>query len=98
MRSMRSRGGADLSSHIKEGPLAEWEKGIKDQMSFLAEPEQHRKKMLGLADEAYRVRAIDSDQLSDMLEWLDAAKSWAEVEQSEAERVGLFVGRTPGKG
>ncbi|WP_246474978.1 hypothetical protein [Pseudomonas folii] len=87
-----------MSSHIKEGALAEWEKGIKDQMSFLADPDQHRKKMLGLAHEALRVRAIDSDQLSDMLELLDAARVWAEVELSEAERIGLFVGRTPEEG
>jgi hypothetical protein len=87
-----------LSSYIKEGALSEWEKGIKDQMAFLAESDQHRNKMLGLAHEAYRVRAIDSDQLSDMLEWLDSARVWAEVELSEAERIGLFVGRTPGKG
>ncbi|MCQ3000712.1 hypothetical protein NLO98_13210 [Pseudomonas syringae] len=86
-----------MSSHIKEGALAEWEKGIKDQMAFLAEPDQHRMKMLGLANEAYRMRAIGSDQLSDMLEWLDAARVWAEVELSEAERVGLFVGRAPGR-
>lgn len=92
MRSTRSRGGVGLSSHIKEGPLSEWSKGITDRMSFLAEPDQHREKMLKLAHAALRMREIDRDQLSDMLEWLDAARVWAEVELSEAERVGLFAG------
>lgn len=98
MRSMRSRGGAGLSSYIKEGPLSEWGKGITDRMSFLSDPDQHRKRMVELAHDALRMREVDSDQLSEMLEWLDAARAWAEVELSEAERVGLFGREDAGEG
>ena len=86
-----SHGGAGLSSHI-EDPLGEWRKGIGDRMSFLAEPDQHRAKMLSLAHAALNRRMIDRGELSDMLEWLDCAKIWAEVEMAEAEWLGLFDG------
>ena len=89
--STPSRGGAGLSSYI-EDPLGEWRKGIADRMSFMAEPDQHREKMLGLAHAALNRRMIDRGELSDMLEWLDCAKIWAEVEMSEADALGFFDG------
>ncbi len=92
--STPSRGGAGLSSYI-EDPLGEWEKGIADRMSFLAEPDQHRAKMLALAHAALNRRLIDRGELSDMLELLDCAKIWAEVEMADAEAIGLFDGVDP---
>ena len=83
-----------MSSYI-EDPLGEWRKGIADRMSFLAEPDQHRAKMLGLANTALNRHLIDHGELSDMLEWLDCAKIWAEVEMAEAEEIGLFDGVDP---
>ena len=83
-----------MSSYI-EDPLGEWRKGIGDRMGFLAEPDAHRAKMLGLAYAALRRRMIDLGELSDMLEWLDCAKIWAEVEMAEAEWLGLFDGCDP---
>ena len=81
--------------HIKEDALAEWRKGIEDRGSFLAEPDQHREKMIRLAHAAHRSRQIDAGDLCDMLEIIDCALVWAAVEISEAERIGLFAGRTP---
>ena len=83
-----------MSSYI-EDPLGEWRKGIADRMSFMAEPDQHREKMLGLAHAALNRRMIDRGELSDMLEWLDCAKIWAEVEMADAEGLGLFDGVDP---
>jgi hypothetical protein len=64
-------------------------------MAFMAEPDQHRAKMLGLAHAALNLRLIDRNELSDMLEWLDCAKIWADVEMAEAEGLGLFGGSDP---
>lgn len=83
-----------MSSYI-EDPLGEWKKGLRDQMSFLAEPDSHRAKMLDLAYAALNRRLIDRGELSDMLEWLDCAKIWAEVEMADAEEIGLFDGVDP---
>ncbi|WP_346395992.1 hypothetical protein [Pseudomonas syringae] len=79
-------------------PLADWNRYIDDRGSFLAEPEQHRQKLINLARAALSEGQVCSEEFGEMLELLDCAKIWAEVELAEAEWIGLFVGRTPGKG
>ncbi|MCF5179655.1 hypothetical protein GIV96_18365 [Pseudomonas syringae] len=78
-------------------PLAEWNRCIDDRGSFLAEPDQHRHRMIGLARAALDGGQVYSEEFGEMLELLDCAKIWAEVELAEAEEIGLFVGRTPGE-
>ncbi|WP_116818223.1 hypothetical protein [Pseudomonas syringae] len=79
-------------------PLAEWNRRIDDRGSFLAEPDQHRQRMIALAKEALAGGQVCSEEFGEMLELLDCAKIWAEAELAEAERIGLFVGRTPEEG
>ncbi|MEE4087564.1 hypothetical protein [Pseudomonas viridiflava] len=83
---------------IKEDLLAELKRAIEDRGAFLADPDQHRAKVITLSHSAHAAGQIDDDQLSDALEVIEAARIWAQVEMAEAERIGLFVGRTPGGG
>jgi hypothetical protein len=70
--------------------MVEWKKGIEDGMSFIADPDIHRTKMIGLATAAFRARQVDADQYGEMLELLDCAILWAEEELIYAEMIGLF--------
>ena len=81
---------------IKEEFLAELKRAIEDRGAFLSDPDQHRAKVIALSHDAHAAGQMDDDQLSDALEVIDAARIWAQVEMAEAERIGLFVGRTPG--
>ncbi len=72
--------------------MVEWGKGIQDSFSFIADPEIHRAKMIGLATAAFRARQVDADQYGEMLELLDCARLWAEEELIYAEMIGLFDG------
>jgi hypothetical protein len=72
--------------------MVEWGKGIQDGMSFIADPDNHRAKMLGLARAALLAEHIDRDQYGEMLELLDCAKLWADEELVLAELIGLFRG------
>ncbi len=84
--------------HIDEGILADLKREIEDRGAFLADPDSHRAKIIALSRDARAAGQIDDDQLADTLEIIDAARIWAQVEMAEAERIGLFVGRTPGEG
>ncbi|AXH56332.1 hypothetical protein C4C37_13545 [Pseudomonas amygdali pv. lachrymans] len=77
-------------------PLAEWNRCIDDRGSFLAEPDQYRQRLMVLARAALDGGQVSEEEFGEMLELLDCAKIWAEVELAEAEGIGLFVGRTPG--
>ncbi|QOI04626.1 hypothetical protein [Pseudomonas savastanoi] len=79
-------------------PLTEWNERIEDRGCFLAEPEQHRARLIALALAALNAGQVCSEEFGEMLELLDCAKIWAEVELAEAEGIGLFFGRTPGEG
>lgn len=81
--------------HIKEDLLSDLKRAIEDRGAFLAEPDEHRAKVIALSHDAHAAGQMDDDQLSDALEVIDAARTWAQVEMAEAERIGLFVGRTP---
>ncbi|KAA8712963.1 hypothetical protein [Pseudomonas cannabina] len=82
----------------KTDPLAEWNRCIDDRGSFLAEHDQHRQRLIDLAKAALDGGQVCSEEFGEMLELLDCAKIWVEIELAEAEGFGLFVGRTPGKG
>jgi hypothetical protein len=73
-------------------PLAEWHRGIQDSFSFIADPDIHHAKMMGLARAALLAEHIDRDQFGEMLELLDCAKLWAAEELILAEMIGLFRG------
>ncbi|WP_024647714.1 hypothetical protein [Pseudomonas syringae] len=75
--------------------LAEWNRCIDDRGSLLAQPEHHRQRLIDLARAALDGGQVCSEEFGEMLELLDCAKIWAEVELAEAEGIGLFVGRTP---
>lgn len=81
--------------HIDEGILADLKREIEDRGAFLADPDAHRAKVIALSHDAHAAGQMDDDQLADTLEIIDAALIWAQVEMAEAERIGLFVGRTP---
>ncbi|MBI6849017.1 hypothetical protein YA0010_18340 [Pseudomonas syringae] len=83
---------------IEEDLLAELKRAIEDRGAFLADPDQHRAKVIALSHSAHAAGQMDDDQLCDALEVIDAARIWAQVETAEAERIGLFVGRTPEEG
>lgn len=80
--------------------MMRWLSGIGALMiaAFLADPEQHRQRLIDLARAALGAGQVGDEEFGEMLELLDCAKIWAEVELAEAEEIGLFVGRTPGEG
>lgn len=80
---------------IKEDLLSELKRAIEDRGAFLADPDQHRAKVITLSHNAHAAGQMDDDQLSDALEVIDAANIWAQVEMAEAERIGLFDAIAP---
>jgi hypothetical protein len=67
-------------------------RGIQDSFSFIADPDIHQAKVIGLARAAFLAEHIDRDQYGEMLELLDCAKLWANEELVLAELIGLFDG------
>ena len=80
---------------IKEDLRAELKRAIEDRGAFLADPDQHRAKVIALSHNAHAAGQMDDDQLSDALEVIDAARIWAQVEMAEAERIVLFDAIAP---
>jgi hypothetical protein len=71
---MPSQSTADLRDQV----LANWQEAINDQEALLRDPTNYVK---GLTDQAYQAHArghIGADDLRELLEWADAALSWAE--------------------
>lgn len=65
---------ADLRAQV----LADWQEAINDQEALLRDPSNY---IDTLTDRAYQAHArgdISAEDLRELLEWADAALSWAE--------------------
>lgn len=63
---------------------AAWLAELNDQAALVADPDGRAVVLAELAISAHRRRDIDADQLADMLEFAEAARLWALVEDEEA--------------
>lgn len=68
----------DSAADRRAKVLADWQEAINDQEALLRDPPNHIK---ALTDQAYQAHArgdIRAEDLRELLEWADAALSWAE--------------------
>jgi hypothetical protein len=87
-----------MKSYV-ENPLAEWRVEIQNRQDLVTDPDAQRRKLAGLAMLAHRRHQVTAEELSDMLEWTDAARLWGLLELEEADFLGLFdAGRFPDDG
>ncbi|NQD72897.1 hypothetical protein [Pseudomonas sp. CM27] len=61
-----------------------WLAELNDQPALVADPDGRAAVLGELAMSAYRRTDVDADQLADMLEFAEAARLWALLEQEEA--------------
>lgn len=80
-----------MSRYVND-PLADWQAASRQDFDLVTDPEGHWRKLVDLAMLAHERRQVRSDELSEMLELVDAARLWGLVEWEEADRVGLFLG------
>jgi hypothetical protein len=84
---------------LSESPLAEWRVEIQNRQDLVTDPDAQQRKLISLAMLAHRRRQVSAEELSDMLEWTDAARLWGLLELEEADFLGLFdAGRLPEDG
>ncbi|HAB02150.1 MAG TPA: hypothetical protein DCE25_04135 [Pseudomonas sp.] len=88
-----------------------WLAELNDHTALVTDPDGRARVLAEMAFAARKHREVDADQLSEMLEFAEAARLWALTEHEEAWSLGLFqyenwvdsepgrivVGRTPGK-
>ncbi|MGX1022504.1 hypothetical protein AB7M33_005180 [Pseudomonas sp. Y3 TE3536] len=60
-----------------------WLAELNDQSALLADPDGRAAVLAELAMSAYRRTDVDADQLADMLEFSEAARLWALLDQEE---------------
>jgi hypothetical protein len=61
----------------KSSAIAFWQVMLRDDVALLAMPGAHHKALLRQAHALHRDRLIDADDLSEMLEFADAALAYA---------------------
>jgi len=84
---------------LSENPLAEWRSEIQNRLELVTDPDAQRRKLVSLAVLAHQRHQVSGEELSDILEWTDAARLWGLLELEEAEFLGLFDGgRLPDDG
>ena len=67
-----------------------WLDELNDHTALVNDPDGRALVLSEMAFAAYRRREVDSDQLSEMLEFAEAARYWALNEHEEAWHLGLF--------
>lgn len=68
-----------------------WLAELNDQSALVTDPDGRAAVLSEMAFGAHRRREVDDGQLSEMLEFVDAARLWALLEHKEAWAIGLFV-------
>ena len=61
----------------KSSAIAQWQTMLRDDVSLLAMPGAHHKALLRQAHALHLDQVIDADDLSDLLEFADAALAYA---------------------
>ena len=61
-----------------------WLAELNDQPALVADPDGRAAVLAELAISAHRRSDVDTDQLADMLEFAEAARLWALIEDEEA--------------
>ncbi len=69
---------------------AAWLDELNDQSALITDPDGRAAVLCEMAYAAHRRREIDSGELSEMLEFAEAAREWALLEHEEAFHIGLF--------
>ena len=69
----------------------DWIAELGDRMELINDPDARAAALRDLAYACYRGREVTSDQISDMLELIDAARWWALNEQEEAWALGVLL-------
>lgn len=64
---------------------AAWLAELNDQSALVADPDGRAAVLAELAIAAHRRSDVDANQLADMLEFAEAARLWALVEDEEAD-------------
>ena len=64
-----------MSRYVND-PLADWNAASKQQFDLVTDPDGQWRKLVALAMLAHERRQVSSDELSEMLEFGDAARLW----------------------
>jgi len=67
-----------------------WLAELNDHTALVTDPDGRALVLSEMAFAAHRRREVDLDQLSEMLEFAEAARYWALNEHEEAWHLGLF--------
>lgn len=86
----RSLGGAVLNKCTTIQLPVAWLDELNDQSVLVTDPDGRAAVVCEMAYAAHRRREIDSGELSEMLEFAEAAREWALLEHEEAFHIGLF--------
>ncbi|WP_426811385.1 hypothetical protein ABOC32_13615 [Pseudomonas sp. WOUb67] len=62
---------------------AAWLAELNDQSALVADPDGQAAVLAELAISAHRRSDVDADQLADMLEFAEAARRWALIEEEQ---------------
>jgi hypothetical protein len=65
--------------------LKGWQKAVDDREALLRDPEAHASALIEQAKQARAQGIIGDEDLRELLEWVDAAYSWAVEEQLTRE-------------
>ena len=65
--------------------LKGWQKAVDDREALLRDPEAHTSALIEQAKQARAQGIISDEDLRELLEWVDAAYSWAVEEQLTRE-------------
>lgn len=65
--------------------LADWQEAVNDREGLLRDPEARRSALVEQAKQARAQGVIGDEDLRELLEWADAAYSWAVEEQLTRE-------------
>lgn len=90
MFSTPSHGGAVLNKRPAIQLPAAWLAELNDQPALVTDPDGRAAVLCEMAYAAHRRREIDSGELSEMLEFAEAAREWALLEHEEAWHLGIF--------
>ena len=66
-----------IAISAKSSAIAQWQTMLRDDVSLLAMPGAHHKALLRQAHALHLDQVIDADDLSDLLEFADAALAYA---------------------
>ena len=74
-----------------------WLAELNDHSELITDPDGRAAVLCEMAYAAHRRREVDSSQLSEILEFVEAARWWAHNELEEAWDIGIFAEYPPDK-